>query len=80
MERLHVIGHPCASAFAYFHTLPLVTILSLLAARDGDALLWFLLYITPTYRFRIRLATFVEVLQVFSIWSFSSIEGVCSIH
>ena len=32
MERLHAIGHPCASAFAYFHTLPLVTILSLLAA------------------------------------------------
>ena len=35
---------------------------------------------TPTYRVRIRLATFVEVVQVCSILSFSSIEGVCSIQ
>ena len=35
---------------------------------------------TPTYRVRIRLATFVQVVQVCSILSFSSIEGVCSIQ
>ena len=36
--------------------------------------------IPPTYRVRIRLAIFVPVVQVCSILSFSSIEGVCSIQ
>ena len=35
---------------------------------------------TLTYRVRMRLATFVQVVQVCSILSFSSIEGVCSSH
>ena len=61
-----------------FPTLLLVTLLTLLATLVTVTLFCdFCFTLSPTYRFRIRLATFVEVVQVFSIWSFSNIEGVC---